>query len=286
MNVVVTGATGLLGGWVVAALTERGDRVVAFGGPGRGEGAIDLAEPRAAARALEDARADVVIHTAALSAMSDCARDPERARRINVDATANLARACAATRTRLVHVSTDLVFDGERAPYDEAARAEPTSVYGRTKLESESAALAAPNGAVVRVSLLFGPSKNDRVGFFDTQVRALRAGTELRLFDDEWRTPLSLRTAAEGLRAIAASSFTGLLHFAGAERIGRWEMGVVLADVLGVEASAIVRASRREVPGEPRPRDVSLDVSLFRRTFPGVELAPFGEECRRLIGRS
>lgn len=278
MKAIVTGATGLLGGWLVDELGRRGDSCVAYGGPAREHG-LDLTDSDRVARAVDYARADVVIHAAALSAMADCARDPPHAVRLNVDATRHLARACAASGTRLVHVSTDLVFDGEEAPYDEGALPTPTSVYGETKLAAEREALSAPNSVVVRVSLLFGPTKNDRIGFFDTQVRALRASETLRLFEDEWRTPLSLRVASEGLRAIAASSCTGLLHVAGSERLSRWDMGVALAEALGVTAPELVRTSRLAAGGEPRPRDVSLDTQRFRSLFPDITLRPFAEEC-------
>lgn len=280
MKLLVTGATGLLGGWLVDELTRRGDTCVALGGPARERG-IDLTDEARVADAVSNV--DAVIHTAALSAIADCARDPKRAAALNVAATRNVARACVASGARLVHVSTDLVFDGEHAPYAEDASPAPTSVYGRTKLEAEGEALAVANSVVARVSLLFGPTRNTRVGFFDQQVKALRDGAPLRLFDDEWRTPLSLRVAAEGLRAIAGSTCTGVLHFAGIERLSRWEMGEQLAAALGVHAPELVRTSRNDAPGEPRPRDVSLDVSRFRALFPEVALRSFRDECTFLL---
>jgi len=292
--IAVTGATGLLGGYVVAELRRQSFDVLAFGGPTRG-GGIDLGD-HAALGFVAD-RASAVIHCAALSAMADCVRDPERAARINTEGTSNVARACAKHKTRLVHVSTDLVFDGEHAPYRESDAPFPVSVYGKTKLDAETEALAAEDARpiVVRISLLFGPTRTDRKGFFDSQLASFEAAASssgdadtkpLTLFDDEWRTPLSLRAAAEGLVALARSSseHTGILHLAGPERLSRLAMGVRLRDALGMPPSITIQAgSRLGIPGEPRPRDVSLDSTAFHAAFPNIGTLTFEAEVERMM---
>ena len=278
----MTGATGLLGGHLLAA-AGASEHTIAVGGPGRGHGGVDVGDSAAVGALFARVRPDVVIHAAVLGAMADCARDPELARRINVEGTAVVRRAAATSGARLVHVSTDLVFGGEHAPYAEDAVTAPTSVYGRTKRDSELEALAAPDSVVVRVSLLFGPTRNARKGFFDLQLEALRAGAPISLFTDEWRSPLSLRAAAEGLLAIAASDVTGTLHFGGPERMSRHEMGLRLARVIGVSGSNIVGASRTSVATtEPRPRDVTLDSSKLRRLVPEITMG-FEDECLRML---
>src|SRR5262249_7267089 len=154
--------------------------------------------------------------------------------------------------------STDLVFDGSRGGYHEEDIPNPLSIYGRTKSAAEQAVLDVPGNAVVRISLLYGPSRNGRVSFFDEQVAALQRGAPVTLFDDEWRTPLDLVTAARGLWAVARSDFSGTLHLGGPQRLSRWEMGKRLAAFLGVDDSPLVAARRDDVPSaEPRPRDTS-----------------------------
>ncbi len=260
--------------------------VIALGGPRREQSGLDLCDGSAVEALLTSARPDVVIHAAAMSAMADCVRDPALARRINVEGTAAVARAARNVGARLVHVSTDLVFDGEHAPYAEDAATLPTSVYGQTKRDAELEALDAPNAVVVRVSVLFGPTLTARKGFFDVQVEALRNATAVSLFADEWRTPLSLRAAAEGLLAIGASDVTGTLHFGGPERMSRYEMGTRLARVIGASGTNLVGASRTSVAtAEPRPRDVSLDSSKQRRLLPGITVGSFEDECRRMLAR-
>jgi dTDP-4-dehydrorhamnose reductase len=275
-RVLVTGATGQLGAYLVRELIARGRQVVAWGhfGPAAVFGIparpVDLTASAALASAFREARPDVVIHAAAMAAVSDCARDPVRAEAVNTLATGALGRLCDAAGARLVSVSTDLVFDGERAPYRETDPPAPLSVYGRTKAAAERAVLESAGQAVVRVSLMFGPSINGRANFFDGQVAALRAGQPVRLFHDEWRTPIGLATAARALIEIADADVTGLLHVGGPERMSRAEMGERLAGYLGVATAGIDAGSRLSAIGEPRPRDTSLDASRWRGLFPAT----------------
>jgi dTDP-4-dehydrorhamnose reductase len=275
MRFLVTGASGLLGGYLLRELRAAGAVVVASTGSHAGElfgyplRPVDLAEPDEVARAFREARPSVVIHAAAVAAVAACYEDPGRARRVNAEGTARLAGLAAGPGARLVYISTDLVFDGGRGMYREADPPCPLSVYGRTKVAAEEAARACPGSAVVRVSLLFGPSLSGRPSFFDQQVEALRLQRPVTRFEDEWRTPLGLTTAARALVGIAGSGVEGLLHLGGPERMTRLEMGRRLAALLGADQSLLVPTCRASAPSaEPRPRDTSLDSSLWRGLFP------------------
>jgi dTDP-4-dehydrorhamnose reductase len=278
MRYLVTGASGYLGGYLVRHLRGTGAPLVAWSGSQQGEvlgvplRPVDLAEPDAIAAAWADAQPDVVLHAAAWARLGDCYRDPALARRINTDASAVLADLAERSGARLVLVSTDLVFDGERGNYREEDAPAPLSVYGRTKAAAEEAVLARLRSAAVRVSLLFGPEATGRrPSFFDKQVEALRGGQPVRLFADEWRTPVSLLTAARALVEVAGSDVTGLLHVGGPERMTRLEMGQRLAAFLGISGDNLVASKRARDPApEPRPRDTSLDSARWRSLFPHV----------------
>jgi dTDP-4-dehydrorhamnose reductase len=274
MRWLVTGASGLLGGYLLRELRAASETVVAWSGSHRTEvlgeplTRVDLTDPAIDAT-FRIARADVVVHAAAIARVDECRRDPDRARRVNVDASRRLAEIAAERGARFVFVSTDLVFDGRHGAYREADAPNPLTVYGQTKADAEAAVLAHPNTAVARLGLLFGPCLTDRTSFFDRMVDALRHNRPVPLFADEWRTPLDLPTAAAALIALARSDVTGLLHVGGPERLSRLEMGRQLAEVLGVTGDSIVVSNRDDVPGgEPRPADTSLDSSRWRRLFP------------------
>jgi dTDP-4-dehydrorhamnose reductase len=230
---------------------------------------VDLTNADQTVAAFADARPDLVVHAAAICRIDACFADPELAERVNVGGTRLLCELASRHRARLVYVSTDLVFNGERGSYREADRAVPLSRYGSSKLRGEQPVLEATGNAVARVSLLFGPSLNGRPSFFDQQCTALREGRALKLFEDEWRTPLSLATAASALIELAVSPYCGTLHLGGPERMSRWEMGQRLARTLGCDPSPVVRCRQTDVQvPEPRPQDVSLDSSCWRALFP------------------
>jgi dTDP-4-dehydrorhamnose reductase len=276
MRILVTGASGYLGSYLLRELHGSADEVTAWSGTSSAElfgvraGPVDLASPPAVREAFRQARPDLILHAAALARPADCQRDSERARRINAEGTAVLAELAELSGSRLLLVSTDLVFDGEQGWYREQDVPSPLSVYGRSKVAAETVALAVPRGAVIRVSLLFGPSLTGRPSFFDEQVTALRIGRPITLFTDEWRTSLSLVTAARALVSLARSDFTGLLHLGGPQRLSRLEMGQRLAAFLGADPSTLVASNRTAAASaEPRPRDTSLDSSRWRSLFPG-----------------
>src|SRR3954469_18015415 len=290
MRFLITGASGLLGAYLLREL-QGGDTAVAAWGHSKGGPLfgvtlrpVDLADPDGVAGAFRETRPDVIIHSAALARVGDCHRDPGRAWRVNAAGSAALAELAAASGARLVLVSTDMVFDGTQAPYREQAPPPPLSAYGRSRAAAEAAVLVGPRSAVARVSLLFGPALSGRPGFFDEQDAALRQGGPLTLFSDEWRTPLDLPTAARALVALARSDFTGLLHVGGPERLSRLEAGHRLAAFLGADPSVIVAARRDQAPAaEPRPRDLSLDSSRWRGLFPGLPWPGWEEALRGLL---
>jgi dTDP-4-dehydrorhamnose reductase len=277
MRWLVTGASGLLGGYLVRHLRAAGEPVVAWSGShatdvvGQPLDRVDLTDPAAVAVAFDAARPEAVIHAAAVARVDECRREPDKARRVNVDGSRHLAELAAGTGARFVYVSTDLVFDGTRGRYCETDPPNPLTVYGRTKADAEAAVLAVSCTAVARVSLLFGPCLTGRTSFFDRMVDALQNGRPVPLFADEWRTPLALPTAAVALVALARSDLIGLLHIGGPERLSRLDMGRQLADVLGVAGESIAATTRDAAGGEePRPADTSLDSARWRRLFPDL----------------
>jgi dTDP-4-dehydrorhamnose reductase len=280
-TLLLTGASGLLGAAlarhaferfrVVAAVRsgappwlERGDRKVA----------CDLEEAGAAARLVAACEPQLVVHAAALSSLAACQSDPARARRINVDATRELARAAARCGAWLLFVSSDQVFDGERrggerpgggpadgARYGEDDAPRPVNVYGRTKLEGEEAVRAAGGEAlVVRTALVLGRAPDRRSGAVESLLAA-PAGATVRLFHDEWRTPVSAPDLARVIGAAASRRSVGLVHVAGPDRVDRLTLGRRIAAAFGRDGGGAplrFEAASQSEAGHPRPRDVSL----------------------------
>lgn len=277
MRVVLTGASGQLGAYVLEALIGAGHEVRAWSGRDAGRRGrvplrpIDLTDEASTLRALAEDDPEAVLHAAAMSAAEAVRLDPGRGRAVNVAATETLARWCSEHGRRLVFTSTDLVFDGSRSWWCESDAAEPVLEYGRTKRAAEPAVLAVPRGLVARISLLYGPSRCGRAGFFDRAIAALREGKPQTFFEDEYRTPLDYATAADVLVRLVVSPAAGLLHVGGKERVSRFALMRRAAVALGIGAGLVVANRRADVSlPEPRPADVSLDSTRLESLFPGL----------------
>ncbi len=142
----------------------------------------------------------------------------------------------------------------------------------RTKLDAESAVLAIPAGLVLRLSLLFGPGRGGRPTYLDRTVAAWRHGEAQAFFEDEYRTPLDLLTAAEAIVSLLESDATGIVHLAGRERLSRFELARRVALTLGIDTALVLANRQADVPSpEPRPADVSLDTTRLAALLPDLE---------------
>ena len=231
--VLVTGASGFVGEHVARRLVAAGEPVVGsyLTRPVVIAGAevrqIDLADAKSTVRLVAESQPRAVIHTAAMTAVDGCRQQPDAARAAIVTATENLARAIdgEVDDAPLVHVSTDLVFDGEDAPYGVHDAARPLSVYGTLKLAAEAKVLAYARGVVVRSALVYGGPTTHKGSFLGWMLAALEEGRPLNLFVDEVRTPVWVADLAAGLSALCDGRATGLFHAGGPERLNRYEMG-------------------------------------------------------------
>jgi dTDP-4-dehydrorhamnose reductase len=268
-RLLITGASGFLGWNLCRELADR-YQIVGTRNRNRHPGLqhvdylkVDLTDYRALKAALDQARPDYVIHAAAHSNTNECQKHPIETARINVIAAANLAGLCGDRKLRFVFTSTDLVFDGSDAPYYENAPVSPIMAYGEQKALAEIEILERnPKAAVCRVPLMYGLAGPGATNFTEFLFESLAKGRPLRLFVDEFRTPLSAVDAAAGL-AIALERVEGRLHLAGADRVSRLEFGEQFVEVLGLSDAKIAACRQAEVPiSAPRPRDVSLNIAL------------------------
>jgi dTDP-4-dehydrorhamnose reductase len=212
----------------------------------------------------------VVLHCAALADADACERDPRRALALNVGATEALVEACARAGARLAFVSTDLVFGAEPdpAPRREDSPARPLSVYGRSKLAGEEVVLRVPGNAAFRVALVTGRGHGPRGSATEAVAWALGAGRSLRLFEDQYRTPVDPRSLARLFAAWAESAHGGLFHAGGPERVSRLELGRRVAATLGLAAQRIEAVGQDDVPAlAARPKQAAMESGRAQRLF-------------------
>jgi dTDP-4-dehydrorhamnose reductase len=284
-TVLVTGAGGRLGGRLAVLLASR-FRTVA--GVRRAPAphavptlALDLSRPGSIEDALEAIGARAVVHCAALADADACQRDPDAARRANVTACERLARACAARDVGLVSVSTDLVFGGARPFWREDDEPRAESVYGRTKREGEQAILGlCPRSSIVRVALLIGRVHGRHPSASETIAWALREGRPVRLFTDQYRTPVDPESVAQAIAALLSRGVTGVFHLGGPERLSRYELGQRVAALHGLDPRRIEGVRQADLAFDaPRPSDASLDSSHARAVL-AWEPRPIDEAVR------
>jgi dTDP-4-dehydrorhamnose reductase len=218
VKLLVTGAAGMLGHEVVAAAERLGHEVHAWDLP-----ECDLTDGDATLAALRRLEPRAVVNCAAYTNVDGAEADEAAAMRVNGDAAGNLAQACAAVGARLVHVSTDYVFDGsKREPWIESDATSPLGAYGRTKLHGEDLVRAGlPDHAIVRTAWLFGPHGKN---FVDTMMRLGAELDELTVIDDQIGSPTYTGHLAQALVTIAETRPNGVLHVAGGGRCSWYEL--------------------------------------------------------------
>ncbi len=221
---------------------------------------LDLTNPHLLRQTLDQHQPDAIIHLAALSNPNFCEQHPAQSKTVNVEANLALAKWAAEAQVPLLFSSTDLVFDGQDAPYSETDAPSPISVYGRHKMEAEQAILSVyPKAIVARLPLLFGLSGEDQ-GFMAGWLRQLRARETVFAFSDEFRTPASTLRVAQGIWLLLEKGDSGIWHLGGAERISRHDFAVRMAEVFDLPTRHIQASLQKDVQmPAARPADVSLD---------------------------
>lgn len=262
---LITGAAGLIGQYLLRS-AARWAPEWAVEGITRTQ--LDLTDQSAVSLAFQRYDPQLVIHCAALSRTKDCEQDPEKAKRINVDATNSLSQL--ARNTRFVFLSSGEVFGGSAGWYGEEAKPNPINVYGRTKLEAEHLVLQNPAHTVVRIVLTAGTSHGGDRSFVEDMSRTAKAGKDVTLYADEFRCPLPAGVIPRALWELVKQDMPGLYHLGGQERLSRWEIGELLVPWYPELGGRLVKSSARTHTGAPRPSDLSLNCEKIQRllSFP------------------
>lgn len=276
MRVAITGTTGRVGAALARHLARRHEVIELP----RAE--FDLADPAAIDRRLERLDCEVFINPAGITGLEACEDDPRLAMRVNSAAPGRIALWAAARGVRMIHFSTDYVFDGETTmALPEGAPARPLSAYGRSKLAGERAVLAHPGHLVLRVSWVFGVEKPS---FIDQVFDAALAGRPLAAVADKLSLPTCTGDLAQWVERLLDTDAEGLLHACNTGPAVSWhgmaefvvrEMAKrgVLPAVPPVEAQALAGMAAFRAP---RPRFTAMDNSRLASLL-GTPLRPWPE---------
>ena len=269
-KLLVTGYGGFVAGSVVWQARDNWDvhGVSRSRSPEKREGfqsyQLDLTNTEALRECFRAIQPDAVIHTAAIADIDYCQAHQDEAKAINVEATQELAKRCAASNCKLVFCSTDTVFDGGKGLYTESDIPEPVNFYGETKVRAEQYVLDQLERTVVaRLPLVMGlPVLGAGNSFLAKMMLAMDAGEAMKFPENEMRTPVDVITLGASLLELAGNEASGIFHLSGSTKLNRYAMGKRIAAVLGYAPELVLPTNSNAMPGRaPRPIDVSLDNS-------------------------
>jgi dTDP-4-dehydrorhamnose reductase len=255
MRVLITGASGMVGGAVAEHCRGRGDDVLAFD-----RESLDITDERAARETFGRLKPEAVINCAAWTDVDGCELDPQRAFLVNSQGVEALATASRLAGAAFVTISTDYVFDGQKPDgfYTQRDDPHPASAYGAAKLEGERRAqMASARTSVVRTGWVFGPGGRN---FLATVAERARRGERLKAISDAFGTPTYAPDLAARLRELAELDLPGVYHVVNAGEGTSFEgfarAAVQAVGAAGVEIEAVTMDSLKRPA--PRPRNSRL----------------------------
>ncbi len=261
--VLITGCHGLLGQKLLEVLgTDFGERHGVdihpenwFNGlHGYRYHQIDLTNPGKTRERVLQLKPSVIINTAAMTNVDACEVERNRCRAINVQAVETLAELAGELDARLIHISTDYVFDGEAGPYTELDRPNPISCYGECKLESEKVVYRAGIDAVVlRTMVLFGHGRRLKPSFVAWLVTKLRERAPIKIVTDQYGNVTLVDDLAMAIRRCIEHEVTGLYHAAGREIVSRYEFALKVAEMYNLHTDTM-KPTLTKLLGQTAPR--------------------------------
>lgn len=288
-TVLVTGAAGQLGRYLMASLAEagypaRGTDTV--DGPGV-DRTCDITDAEAVRRAFADLQPGVVIHGAAYTDVDGCERNPDLANRVNGAGAGNIARAAREVGAWTLAVGTDFVFPGDGgAPYAEDDTPRPISVYGSSKLLGEEEVLDAdPAFAVARTAWVFGGAGKH---FPRTVLNVLRSRGGMEVVDDEVGSPTFAGDLAEALVALIDRRPGGILHLTNSGAVSRFGLAQAVAAAAGLDPALVQPTTTAEFLAKyplPAKRPANSTLANTRAAALGVTLRPWQEAVDAYVPR-
>ena len=250
MKILITGANGLLGQKLVAQLRAEGADFLATG---RGESRLnkdvpyrkmDITSARDIKEAIESYQPEVIIHTAAMTNVDECELNKEACWQQNVESVRLLTEACSSSNIFFLHLSTDFIFSGEEGPLDENAKPAPVNYYGDSKLEAEQIVQKATcPWAIARTVLVYGVTPGmSRSNIILWVKKSLEDGTQIKVVNDQWRTPTLAEDLADGCIRIAKNKAQGIWNISGPDMLTPLEMAYATAEYFNLDTKYITKA--------------------------------------------
>lgn len=277
MKILITGANGFLGHYLVEQLLEKGFEVIAtgrgesrlpfHGKPGFTYAPMDFTNMYDVHDVFSKYKPQAVVHAGAQTKPDESELNQMETYLTNVEGTVNLLVNAAELQSFFLFVSTDFIFDGERGMYKEEDEAKPVNYYGRTKLEAEELVKDyEADWAIVRTVLVYGKPLTGRNNILTIVRDKLEKGEVYNVVDDQVRTPTWVGDLAAGIVTILEKKAIGIFHLSGRDILTPYQMAIKTANYLGLDPALInrVTASNFSQPAK-RPAKTGFDISKAKK---------------------
>lgn len=261
-RILITGANGLLGQAVMHIFTRESDFELIqssvedkpFINFGSEYYRLDITNKEEVKDAVRRFNPKIILNCAAFTDVDKCETERELCWKLNVDAVKNLIIASRINDAKIIHYSTDYVFDGRNGPYDETATPNPISFYGRSKLASENALIASgADSAIIRTMVLFGLGVNVKPNFALWMINKLKAKEPINIVDDMSGNSTVSDDLAYGSLKLIEKNAKGIYHIAGRDIESRYDFTMKLCDVFGFDKKLVARIKTKDL-NQPAPR--------------------------------
>ncbi|MDH5447447.1 MAG: dTDP-4-dehydrorhamnose reductase [Candidatus Bathyarchaeota archaeon] len=268
-KILVTGASGLLGSKIVDKAEEKYAVYPTHTTHPMFLKSLkmNITDESEVKRIFSKVKPDVVIHTAAKTNVDKCETNKDYALRVNAAGTKILAEACRQAYARIVYVSTDYVFDGEKGLYTEEDEPNPINYYGLTKLMGEKyVAKLCERFVILRTSVLYGVHP-EKPNFAMWIIKSLKKKKPLTVVEDHYNSPTFADNLAEVILEIVDKGLEGIYHTAGSERISRYGFALKVVEAFDFDASLVrsIKMSELKAWIAKRPKDSSLCVDKVKK---------------------
>jgi len=229
-------------------------------------GALDITSILKVEEVFSSLQPDVIVHTAGLTNVEECEKSPALAHRLNVVGASHVATVANTLRARLVHISTDHLFDGTKPWREEADTPAPLNTYARTKWLAEKAVQeACPSALIIRTNF-FGWGGSIKASFSDWILQGLEQRRALTMFSDVFFTPILINHLVDVIIEMVVRNTTGVIHVAGSERLTKYDFALQMADIFGYPTDGIhpISVDDLQLPAK-RPYDMSLSSAKLGR---------------------
>ena len=289
-KVLITGGSGLLGQYLNVAISREFNLHTTFkNNPGNckdfAHSVVDIVNENELKQLFENVKPDIVIHSAAITnPVPKANQSAKEYFDANVTATKNIAQLCCQYKSRLIYISTDLVYAGYRGSFlKEDAKLIPATLYAETKLVGEMKVKElTDNYLILRTALLYGFGVNHSRCHFQTMYDELKNKKLTKLFTDQYRTPISLIDASRIVAQLAELDLKNeTINLGGIERVSRYEIGEMLCSITGFDKNLLQKITMDDIPNFPKVEDVSLNTEKLQTL--GLKTRSFEENIREII---